>query len=197
LKISLNLARPPRRLDRLTATAAPLLIILAVALLVRIFLSAETNFRAYRNVHRSAMTLQAEVADLQRKQAQALQVLHNSSTLKLYQQIDFLNSLILQKRLSLAGIALRVSKLLPSSTRLDSLALNEGKGGPIVVFTVEGKQDDVYTFLSNLEQSADFDAPVVTDQSVQQEGDTKGLILLTCSARYTGVAPSESKDRDR
>lgn len=187
MKIDLNLARPQRPLDRWTSIAAPVVIVLAAAFLVRILLSTGSNFKEYRKVHRSAMTVQAEIAELQRKQEQASQVLHNASTLKLYRQIDFLNSLIEQKRLSLSGLALRVSKLLPRSTRLDSLSLNETDDGPVVNFGVEGKEDDVYVFLSNLEGSPDFDAPVVTDQSVQEEGDDKGLIVLTCSARYTGV----------
>ncbi len=197
MKISLNLARPRSRRDRWASITAPVVIVVAAVLLARILLSAANSFKEYRKVHRSVLTLQAEAAELQTKQTQALRVLHNASTLKLYRQIDFLNSLIQQKRLSLAGVALRVSQLLPSSTRLDSLSLNETDSGPVVSFAVEGKEDDVYAFLSNLEDSPDFDSPVVTNQMVQQEGDVKGLILLTCSARYTAVKLAASGNKDR
>jgi hypothetical protein len=190
VKIQLNLVRPANRLERSSTVWAPALIIASLALLVLILWSAWGGFVEFRKVHRSVLTYQAEIADLQKKQIHASQVLHQTRTLAVYHQINFLNSLIERKKLSLSDLALRVIKLLPTQTRLQSLALAETDEAPIVQFSVEGEQDGVYAFLGNLEESPDFEAPAKVSEAIEQEGTNKGLVLLTCTARYVGAGPA-------
>jgi hypothetical protein len=197
VKIELNLARPSSRLDRYSVVAAPLLIVVALALLARILFLAWGGFVEFRNVHRSVLRYQAEIVELQKKEGQAWQVLHRPPTVQLYHQIDFLNSLIEQKKLSLSDLALRVTKLLPTQTRLQSLGLSEMEEAPVVQFSVEGEQDGVYAFLSNLEESSDFDAPTNLSESIEQQGIGKGLIVLRCSARYLGADPGSREGKLR
>jgi hypothetical protein len=197
VKIELNLARPRSRFDRVSAVGAPVLIIASLALLPRILYPAWVGFVEYRKVHRSVLTYQAEIADLQRQEAQVWQVLRRPPTLKLYHQITFLNSLIDQKRLSLSDLALRVTKLLPAQTRLDSLTLSDAEETPVVrtpvvlmpvvQFSVVGEQDGVYGFLSNLEQAPDFGAPTNLSETIEKEGTEQGLVHLECRAEYLGV----------
>jgi hypothetical protein len=189
VKIELNLVRPASRLERSASIWAPALIIASLALLVRILWSAWGGFVEFRNVHRSVLTYRAEIADVQRKEIHVSQVLHRTRTLTLYRQISFLNALIDRKQLSLSDLALRVIKLLPTQTRLESLALAETDQAPVVQFSVEGEQDGVYAFLGNLEESPDFEAPGKVTEAIEQQGTNKGMVLLTCTARYVGAGP--------
>jgi hypothetical protein len=195
VKIKLNLVRPASSLERSASIWAPALIVVALALLVRILWSAWGGFVEFRNVHRSVLTYQTEIADLQRKQAHASQILHQTRTLTLYRQINFLNVLIQRKQLSLSDLALRVIKLLPTQTRLQSLAFAETDESPIVEFSVEGQPDGVYAFLGNLEESPDFEAPAKVSEAMEQQGTEKGLVLLTCTARYVG--PGQAVDEGK
>lgn len=188
MKIALNLAQQPSRLERYSAVGAPLLIVVALALLVRILISAWGGFVQFREVHHSVLSYQAETTDLQKQETLALALLHRPPTVQLYRQIGFLNSLIEQKKLSLSGLAWKVAKLLPTQTRLQSLALTDLDNAPVVQFSVEGEQDGVYAFLGNLEDSSDFDTPTNLSESLeQQQGTEKGLVVLRCSARYVGM----------
>jgi hypothetical protein len=197
VKIDINLVRPRSRLERLSWVWAPLIIVIAAALLTRIVSSAWINFSQYRAVHRSVMRYKAETQELQRREARTWQTLHKPAAERLYRKIDLLNALIEEKKLLLSDLALKVAKLLPAQTRLNSLALAEEKEGPIVEFSVEGQQDGVYSFLSRLETSPDFDSPTVTDQSIGQQGSDKGLVILECSARYVGANLTQSGRAER
>lgn len=198
MKIELNLARPPRRLDSSAIIWAPALIVIAALVLARILLSSWTAFGQFRQVHKSVLRYQAETAELQTKEAQAWQALHRPPVLRLYRQIGFLNSLIDEKKVSLSALASRVTRLLPTQTRLSSLAVGQAEaGGPLVQFSVEGEQEGVYAFLSNLEQSPDFGAPAVKSEAIEQQGPDKGLVVLTCSAQYLGVEPGDSEGKLR
>jgi hypothetical protein len=197
VKIELNLVRPSSRLERSASIWAPALIIASLALLVRILWSAWGGFVEFRKVHRSVLTYQAEIADVQRKQARTSLTLHQTRTLTLYRQINFLNALIERKQLSLSDLAVRVIRLLPTQTRLQSLALAETDKTPVVEFSVEGEQDGVYAFLGNLEESPDFEAPAKVNEAIEQEGTNKGMVLLTCTARYVGTRPAVEEGKLR
>jgi hypothetical protein len=197
VKIELNLVRPSSRLERSASVWAPALIIASLALLAHILWLAWGGFVEFRKVHRSVLTYQAEIADVQRKEVHASQTLHQTRTLTLYRQINFLNALIERKQLSLSDLALRVIKLLPTQTRLQSLALAETDKTPMVEFSVEGEQDGVYAFLGNLEGSPDFEAPAKVSEAIEQQGTNKGMVLLTCTARYVGTGPALAEGKLR
>jgi hypothetical protein len=197
VKIGLNLARPPSHLERYSALGAPVLILVTLALLARILVSAWGGFVEFRKVHRSVLRYQAETTELQRQETQALSLLHRPPTLQLYRQISFLNSLIEQKKLSLSDLAWRVAKLLPSQTRLQSLALTDLEEMPVVQFSVEGEQDGVYAFLGNLEGSSDFGRPTNLSESIEQQGAEKGLVVLRCSAQYVGTNQPSGEEKLR
>lgn len=187
MRIEVNLAHSESRLERTLYIWAPLLIILASILLVRGLVSAGREFVEYRKVHASTLRYQAEINEMRAKQSRAQAVLRQPPTVKLYQQINFLNGLMERRKTSLSALTLKISRLLPGQSRLTSLSLARTEAGPMVQFTIEGSGDAaVYKFLSNLEKSPDFDSVTVTDQAFETQGSEKGLVALTCSARYTG-----------
>ncbi|MGH9435160.1 MAG: hypothetical protein ACRD06_04070 [Terriglobia bacterium] len=189
MKIRINLARPESRAERTVYVWAPILIVLAAVLLVRIAYSAGREFTEYRRVHHSTMLYTAEIQEMQTKEIRLAAVLRRPQTVKLYGQINFLNELMEQKRVSLSGLTLKVARLLPDQARITGLALVETGKGPLIRITVEGTGRDVAgEFLNHLEDSPDFDGITVTDQSFGQSGPEKGLVTLTCDARYVGEA---------
>jgi len=199
MKIDINLASPESRLRRMLRYAAPVVMVLAAALFVQIVVAAGRQFEEYRKVHRSILRYQAEISELRIREAASQAVLRGAPTVKLYQQINFLNSLIDQKKVSLSGLTSKVTRLLPGQARLTSLSLTQTQDGPTVKFSVEGAESAaVYQFLRNLERSPDFNAVTVTDQAFDTNGTNKGMVTLTCSARYVGAEwsnPTTTEER--
>lgn len=187
MKLDLNLAQPESRVERSLFLWAPLLIALTLLLLIRILAVAEHDFTAYRRVHQSVLRYEAETGEMRSQAVRANALLGQAATVKLYQQINFLNALIRQKKVSLSALTLKVTRLLPDQTRLDELSLAETGDGPVVELSVEGDGNEaVYDFLNRLESSPDFDAVTVTNQSFASQTQDKGFVILTCSARYVG-----------
>jgi len=187
MKIAVNLAHPKARFERSLYFWASALVILGLALLIRILVVTGREAVEYRKVSRSVLSYQGEIGDLRNRESRLRVALRQPATQQLYDQISFLNSLILQKQVSLSGLTLKLSGLLPSQARLTSLALVESHGGPTVELSVEGAgNDSVYSFLSRLEGSPDFDSVAVTNQAFEPQGPDKGDVTLSCSARYVG-----------
>ncbi|HLI29788.1 MAG TPA: PilN domain-containing protein [Terriglobia bacterium] len=187
MKVTVNLAHPKARFERSVYFWGLALVVLGLALLVRILMVTGREVIEYRKVSRSVLSYQGEIGDLRNRESRLRASLRRPATQQLYDQISFLNSLIAQKQVSLSGLTLKLSGLLPSQTRLTSLALVESQGGPRVELSVEGEgNDSVYSFLSRLENSPDFDSVAVTNQAFEPQGPDKGDVTLSCSARYVG-----------
>ncbi|HEX5482354.1 MAG TPA: PilN domain-containing protein [Terriglobia bacterium] len=190
MKIEINLAHPESRLERTLYVWAPVLIVLAFILLIRGLVTTGHEFAQYRAAHRETLRYQAEISEMRGKERQAQAVLKRPPAVKLYQQINFLNGLMERRKTSLSSMTLKISRLLPGQSRLTSLSLAHSEAGPMVQFTIEGSGNAaVYKFLSNIEKSPDFDSVTVTDQAFETQGSDKGLVALTCNARYVGENP--------
>src|SRR5579875_3374286 len=75
MKIDINLASPESRLHRMLRYAAPVVIVLAAALLIQTLMAAGRQFDEYRKVHRSILRYRAEINELQVREAKAQQIL--------------------------------------------------------------------------------------------------------------------------
>lgn len=187
MRVRINLAQPSSRVERSVYLWAPVAIAVAALLLARLSYSAGQAFIAYRGVHQQTLRYQAEVREMQSKEVRAGSMLRRPETRKLYGQINFLNELIAEKQVSLSGVTLKVSRLLPAEARITGLALVQSQKGLIADMSIEGAGQAVTgEFLNNLEDSPDFDDITVTGQSFIQTGPEKGLVTLTCNARYVG-----------
>lgn len=195
MKVRINLAQPPNWRERTVYLWAPVLILCAGALLAYLVFTSGREFAEYRRVDRAVLRDQAEIHETQAQEARLSAALRRPETLKLYAQINFLNNLIEQKKLSLSGLTLEVAKLLPDQVRITGLALGETSKGPEIEISVEGAPRQVTgAFLNNLESSPDFDGVTVVSQSFADETQQSNLISLTCSARYIGkTLPEEDK----
>ncbi|MGH9352641.1 MAG: hypothetical protein ACRD2G_10850 [Terriglobia bacterium] len=187
MKVRVNLAQPEKWRERTVYVWAPILILGGSVLLVYLIFASARQFAEYRKVDRAVVRYEAEVHETKTKGIHLTAVLRQPQTLKLYAQINFLNSLIEQKKLSLSGLTLKVAKFLPSQVRITGLALAETTKGPVIEISVEGAVNQVTgAFLNNLEASPDFEGVTVLDQSFGAENQPGNLVSLTCSARYIG-----------
>ncbi len=187
MRIELNLAHPRTQFERSLRFWVGALLVLSVALLVRVAAATGREAVDYRKVSREVLTYQGEVTDLRTRESRLQMALRQPATLRLYDQIRFLNSLIAERQVSLSGLTVKLTSLLPVQARLTSLALIESQGGPTVEMSVEGAGDGaIYAFLSHLEGSPDFDSVAVTNQAFEPQGPDKGDVMLSCSARYVG-----------
>lgn len=190
MRVRINLARPANWRERTVYLWAPVLILCAGALLGYLVFASGREFAEYRRVDRAVLRDQAEIHETQAQEARLSMALRRPETLKLYAQINFLNNLIEQKKLSLSGLTLEVAKLLPDQVRITGLALGETAKGPEIEISVEGAPRQVTgAFLNNLESSPDFDGVTVVSQSFADVTQQANLISLTCSARYIGKTP--------
>lgn len=197
MRIRVNLAQPEKWSERTVYLWAPVLILAGSALLAYLLFLAGRQFAEYRKVDRTVTRYEAEVHETQVQEVRLTSLLRQPETLKLYAQINFLNDLIEQKKLSLSGLTLEVAKLLPSQVRITGLALGETNKGPVIEISVEGSVNQVTgAFLNNLEASPDFEGVTVIDQSFAAENQSTNLVSLTCSARYVGkTLPGPEADK--
>jgi hypothetical protein len=187
MKLTLNLSTTPSPHERYAlAWALPTA---AVALVGLVFLSlmGVRNFREYRRVHQEVLEAEQTEGRLRSQEMTLRRELEQPQLRQVYRQVQFVNSLIEQRQFSLTELTGKVSKLLPGEARLTGMALSRGEKESVVRFTVAGNNEEaVETFLSNLEDSADFADVAILNQGFAQEGAGQGPVTIACAARYIG-----------
>ena len=187
MKLTLNLSTSPSPRERYALAWAVPTTVIALAGLVLLSLLAVRNFREYRSVHRSVLESEQTEARLRTQEMALRRDLEQPQLQEVYRQVQFVNALIDQKQFSLTELTEKVSKLLPGDVRLTGLALSRAAKDPVVRFTVAGNDEEaVETFLSRLEDSADFADVAILNQGFAQEGAGGGPVNITCVARYVG-----------
>jgi hypothetical protein len=187
MKLILNLSTTPSRHERYALAWAVPTAVIALAGLAFLSLLAVRNFREYRRVHRWVVETEQTEGQLRSQEMALRRELERPQLRQIYRQVQFVNSLIDQKRFSLTELTEKVSKLLPGEVRLTGLALSRGEKESVVRFTVAGNSEEaVETFLSNLEDSADFADVAILSQGFSQEGAGQGPVTIACAARYVG-----------
>ncbi len=190
MKIALNLAASQSRRERYGLVWGAPVSFAAVVLLIYFLLSALRTFGEYRKVHRSLVELQDREARLRNREKTVRNNLERPQSREVFREAQFVNTLISKKRLSLTELTLKVSKLLPRSVHLASLALAQAGHEPLVRFTVVGDSNEaVYTFLNNLEDSPDFTEVANVNEGVEQKASPGGSVTMACTARYVGGEP--------
>lgn len=192
MKVNLNLARDQGLRQRhLVAWSLPVLAV-AVLLMIRMLVGAEANWREYRAVSASADKEAARQNDLLVREAALRRKLNEPDNRALLGEVQFINYLIDERRLSFGELTDKVSAMLPPQARLSGLSVPDASGDPLVHFMIEGASEEpVETFLTNLENSPDFRDLVITNQGFEEKengpgGGSGAPVSITCSARYVG-----------
>jgi Tfp pilus assembly protein PilN len=194
MKVSLNLSLAQSfRQRHVVAWSLPLLAA-SVLLLFRLGLSIESNWKEYRVVRQSVEREQARQNELAGQEAGLKNKLQQPENRALLREVQFVNSVIEQRRLSFTGLTEKVTVLLPPQVRLAALSLPDSSGDPVVHFGVEGTSEEpVETFLTNLEDSPDFKDVSLLSQGFEQKGN--GVpVSITCTARYVGGRTEIAED---
>ena len=197
MKVSLNLSLAQSfRQRHVLAWSVPLLVI-SILLLFRLGLSIEANWKEYRAVRQSVEREQSRLTDLGGQETGLKNKLLQPENRALLREVQFVNSVIEQRQLSVAGLTEKVTVLLPPQVRLAALSLPDSSGDPVVHFGIEGTgEEPVETFLTNLEDSPDFKDVSLLSQGFEQKGN--GVpVSITCTARYVGgrtEVAEETKD---
>jgi Tfp pilus assembly protein PilN len=186
MKVSLNLSLAQSfRQRHVVAWSVPLLLV-SFVLLFRLVLSIQADWRQYRAVRQSVEREQLRENDLAGREAGLKGKLEQPENRALLREVQFVNSVIEQRRLSFTGLTEKVTVLLPPQVRLAALSLPDSSGDPIVHFGIEGTSEEpVETFLTNLEDSPDFRDVSLLSQGFEEKGNG-APVSITCTARYVG-----------
>jgi len=188
MKIKLNLAVAPTTHERYAlAWSAPVALV-ALAVMVWLVLSAMADLRATRGLAVRLADAERRGRELSQRETELRKSLDRPELGGTLREAQFVNSLILQKQLSLSGLTVRVADLLPPDARLSALALARSNNDSMVRFEVTSRNPQALEqFLSNLADSADFQDPIITSEGFERQASSPGEITLACSARYVGV----------
>lgn len=186
MKVSLNLSLAQSfRQRHVVAWSVPLLLV-SLFLLFRLALSIQANWREYRGIRQSVEREQSRLNALAAQATGLRGKLEQPENRALLREVQFVNSVIEQRRLSFTGLTEKVTLLLPPQVRLAAMSLPDSSGDPIVHFGVEGASEEpVETFLTNLEDSPDFRDVSLLSQGFEEKGNG-APVSITCTARYVG-----------
>jgi hypothetical protein len=188
MKVALNLAIAPSPRERYALSWAVPASLLGLAGLLIIAVSTGRQLLEYRAVHRQFAELLEREGRLRVQEAALQKKLDQPQARKVFREAMFVNALIQRKQVSLTGLAMEVTKLLPGDARLAGMAFAPHEGDLRVRFTITGRNEEaVETFLGNLEDSPNFKDVALTNEGFQQEGPTAGPVTISCSARYSVV----------
>jgi hypothetical protein len=194
MKVSLNLS-PAQSFRQRHVVAWSLPLLLASALLLfRLGLAIQSNWKEYRVVRQAVEREQSRQNELAGQEAGLKGKLEQPENRALLREVQFVNSVIEQRRLSFTGLTEKVTVLLPPQVRLAALSLPDSSGDPVVHLGIEGAgEEPVETFLTNLEDSPDFRDVSLLSQGFEQKGNG-APVSITCTARYVGGRSENIED---
>lgn len=188
MKISVNLATISSPRERYAlAFALPLAVAAAISL-VMLSYSVARSYTDYHKIERQTAALLQQKQALTDKENRLKNSLEQPRERAVFRKVQFVNGLIDKKQLSLTQITETVSKLLPPNVRLASMTLTHARDSFEVRFQVMGKSEEALgAFLSNLEDSSDFQDFSIASQGFQR-GQTDAVgVSISCTARYVGA----------
>ncbi|MEJ2007149.1 MAG: hypothetical protein P8Z30_03180 [Acidobacteriota bacterium] len=195
MKVYLNLAVPRNRRERYSLAWTVPTLVVSLLVLVWLGVSAVHHLRRSHQIQQSLAKVKAQDAKVQAKEIQLQQQIQRPQFQNMIQETEFVNQLISQKQFSLTRLAFKVSKLLPPSARLNGLALTSSSAtNPEVQFAVMGKsEEDIETFLDNLENSSDFNGILIKSQGFRAgSGNGPKEVALICTAKYVAGTQTAS-----
>ncbi len=187
MKVTLNLAvaRSPR--ERYALAWAVPVILLSFAGLLFLSHSSLRSVRDYRRLHAERLELERQGTALDDTEQALRKNLDQPRLRTLFRETQFVNDLIDRKKVSVATLAERVTKLLPVSAHLASMSLLQNDRDRAVRFmVVAASEEALENFLIGLEDSSDFKDVAIVNQGIEETGMAAGQVIVTCTARYVG-----------
>ena len=196
MKITLNLSSAPSSHEQYALAWAVPLALIALVSMGFLVSSSLTSWRNYRKYQSALVEADNQDARLRQRQLTLERELGRPELDAIYRDTQFINSLIERRQFSVAELTQRVTRLMPTSVHLVGLALSHHEHERVLRFTVAGeKQEDIETFLVNLENSPTFDQVQITNQGEEQTEAGGRLVVLMCSARFAGPESAQETSR--
>jgi cell division protein FtsB len=187
MKVTLNLALLPSRRERYALSWAVPLALLGAVGLVFIIHFGIVNVREYRRVQDDIVKTQDQNQKLVQQEADLRKAAEQPDYQAVSGQAQYLNSLIEDKRVSIADLVVRVGQLMPEEVRLSAMSMKQSKGSQ-VSFTVVGRNEEALEeFLTALEDSPDFQDIAVSSEGFKGQDEAENSVTITCTARYVGT----------
>jgi Tfp pilus assembly protein PilN len=191
MKIVLNLAIPPSAHERYALYWAIPATLLGVTGLAFLLLFTVRSFRDYRAVQKSVAKHQGRENTLRAQEMALRKQLEEPVSRRLLNDVQFVNELIEKKRFSVTAMAADITNLMPDQVRLTGLALAPEGQELAVRFVITGKsEEDIESFLSDLEDSPHFKDVAIIKQGFEETGGASELENIACTAHYL---PGESE----
>ncbi len=185
MRVSLNLALAPSRRDRYALAWALPATVLGLAVLGLLAFTTWSQFRDYRRVHALLVAQQDREESLRSKEASLRKELEQPKYRATLNEVQFLNSLIDGKRVSLTQLATEIARMLPDNVRLNGLALQSRQDKLAVRIVLSAKDEKgIEAFLSHLQASPHFKDIELVNQGFSETGAGGAPINLACTARY-------------
>jgi len=198
MKITVNLATPPTFRERYGLVLGVPVLVFAIPLAGLLGHYARKNYREKVELARSLDKLQgrrAELADETRKLQSALRQPDIQGTLH---EVEFVNTLIGRKRLSLSDLTTKIAALLPPDVRLANLVMLRSGNQSELRFQVAGRNEAALEeFMENLQDSPDFADPTFTAAGSEQQGSEAEETTLVCQTRYIALDKTGLADKSR
>jgi Tfp pilus assembly protein PilN len=185
MKVVLNLAIPPKARERYALYWAIPATLLGVTGLVFFLLFTVRSFREYRAVQKSVAEYRERENALRAQEMALRKQLEQPERRRLLDDVQFVNALIEEKRISLTGLATDITDLIPDEVRLTALALAPEGQELAVRFVITGKNAEaIERFLSDLEDSPHFKDVAIINEGFEEAGTSSELENIACSAHY-------------
>lgn len=185
MKVLLNLAIPPSTRDRYALHWAIPATVLGLIGLVFLLVASVRSVREYRIVQRSLAEHQVEENGLRSEEMALRKQLEAPESRQLLSDARFVNTLIGEKRFSMAAMAADISNLLPNEVRLTGLVVTPDGQELAVRFVIAGKSEEsIERFLGNLEDSPHFKDVTIINQGFEQDAADSELANIACTAHY-------------
>jgi Tfp pilus assembly protein PilN len=185
MRVALNLAIPPSARERYALLWAIPATLLGIAGLVLIILFSDRSYRQYRVVHASVVRYQDRDSALRAQEMALRRVLEQPASRRLLNDVQFINTLIKAKQVSLTSLAADITELIPDDVRLSALAMAPDGNELAVRFVITGKNAEaIERFLSDLEDSPHFKDVAIINEGLEETGTNTELENIACTAHY-------------
>jgi len=185
MRIDLNLSVAESLRDRYALAWAIPATVVGLAGVALLGVSLVREFREYRNVERQVQEIEQRENQLRNQEAAMRRDLDKPDHRDLLLRVRFVNALIERKQLSLAGMAQRLTDLMPEEVHLTAWVLATQGDDLVVRLGLTGKNEEaIEKFMGDLEDAPDFKDVTITNQGFQVESAQPGQVNVTCTARY-------------
>jgi Tfp pilus assembly protein PilN len=185
MRIVLNLAIPPSARERYALYWAIPATLLGVSGLVLLLLFTVRSYREYKAVQTSVAAYQERENALRAQEMALRRELEEPQSRRFLDDVQFVNALIENRRITLTDLAADITELIPDEVRLTALALAPDGQQLGVRFVITGKSTEaIERFLSNLEDSPHFKDVAIINEGFEEAGTTSELENIACTAHY-------------